>query len=76
MEEVKKSKKKVIVHFPFIEGKTLDLCALNSEHADLYAKWKNDPIVRKYSRKSGCVKSIAFPIEIIFETSTPNAHVS
>jgi len=51
MVEIKESKKKgKIDHFPFIEGKTLDLCALNSEHANLYSKWKNDPIVRKYSR--------------------------
>lgn len=37
-------------HFPFVEGETVDLCVLNSKHADFYAKWKNDPLVRKYSR--------------------------
>jgi RimJ/RimL family protein N-acetyltransferase len=39
-----------IDHFPFIQGKNLDLCAPNSRNAKLYAKWKNDPIVRRYSR--------------------------
>ena len=37
-------------HFPFIQGENLDLCALNSKHAELYAKWKNDPVVRRYAR--------------------------
>ena len=36
--------------FPFIRGKTIDLCPGNSKHAKLYVKWKNDPKVRKYSR--------------------------
>ncbi|MFX1376830.1 MAG: GNAT family N-acetyltransferase [Promethearchaeota archaeon] len=42
--------KGTIDHFPFIKGKNVDLCALNSRHAEIYARWKNDPIVRKYSR--------------------------
>ncbi|MFX1424969.1 MAG: GNAT family N-acetyltransferase [Promethearchaeota archaeon] len=50
MEEQDNDKKQIIDHFPFIQGENLDLCALNSKHAELYAKWKNDPIVRKYSR--------------------------
>ncbi len=37
-------------HFPFIQGKIVDLCTLNSKNAFLYVKWKNDPTVRKYSR--------------------------
>ncbi|MCK4381627.1 MAG: GNAT family N-acetyltransferase [Candidatus Lokiarchaeota archaeon] len=36
--------------FPFIRGKTIDLCSRNSKYAKLYAKWKNNPKVRKYSR--------------------------
>jgi len=36
--------------FPFIRGKTIDLCPRNSKYAKLYVKWKNDPKVRKYSR--------------------------
>ena len=39
-----------IDHFPFIEGKIIDLCARNPKHVELYAKWKNDPDVRRYSR--------------------------
>jgi RimJ/RimL family protein N-acetyltransferase len=41
---------KDIDHFPFIEGDIIDLCARNSKHAYLYTKWKNDPVVRRYSR--------------------------
>lgn len=36
--------------FPFIEGKTINLCAHNSEHINLYVKWMNDPKVRIYAR--------------------------
>ena len=39
-----------ISHFPFIQGENLALCAVNSNHAELYAKWKNDPVVRRYAR--------------------------
>lgn len=49
----KKNKKTEEISYnniPFIEGTTVDLCPLNSKHAELYAKWKNDPLVRKYSR--------------------------
>ncbi|MFX1309674.1 MAG: GNAT family N-acetyltransferase [Promethearchaeota archaeon] len=37
---------------PFLEGKIINLCPLNLEHADLYTKWINDPDVRKYSRNT------------------------
>jgi RimJ/RimL family protein N-acetyltransferase len=37
-------------HFPFIEGKLIDLCPRSSKHVVYYARWKNDPIVRKYFR--------------------------
>ena len=37
-------------HFPFIEGELIDLCARSSKHIAYYARWKNDPIVRKYFR--------------------------
>ena len=51
MEKEDKSEKlDDIDHFPFIEGKIVDLCARNPKHVELYAKWKNDPIVRRYSR--------------------------
>ena len=36
--------------FPFITGKTIDLCSLNSKNAKLYAKWSNDPKVRAFAR--------------------------
>jgi len=39
-----------IDHFPFIEGKIVDLCARNSKHLEVYTRWKNDPIVRQYAR--------------------------
>lgn len=39
-----------IKSFPFIEGKTINLCAHNSEHINLYVKWMNDPKVRIYAR--------------------------
>ena len=38
--------------FPFIEGETIDLVAINSKWANLLCKWKNDPKVRRYSRNN------------------------
>lgn len=38
------------VSFPFIEGKLIDLCPLNSENAKLFVKWVNNPKVRHYAR--------------------------
>lgn len=35
---------------PFLEGNKINLCAINLEHINLYAKWSNDPDVRRYSR--------------------------
>jgi RimJ/RimL family protein N-acetyltransferase len=35
---------------PFIEGKEIDLIPNNPNNVSLYAKWINDPKVRKYSR--------------------------
>jgi RimJ/RimL family protein N-acetyltransferase len=34
--------------FTFIEGKTIDLVPLNSEHFKIYTSWFNNPKVRKY----------------------------
>jgi ribosomal-protein-alanine N-acetyltransferase len=36
--------------FPFIEGETIDLVAINSKWEDLFCKWMNDPKVRHYDR--------------------------
>ena len=36
--------------FPFIEGETIDLVAVNSKWANLVCKWLNDPKVRHYLR--------------------------
>jgi ribosomal-protein-alanine N-acetyltransferase len=36
--------------FPFISGETIDLIAPNSNWANIYAKWGNDPEVRLYMR--------------------------
>ena len=36
--------------FTFIEGDIIDFVPCNSGNLDLYAKWINDPKVRKYSR--------------------------
>ena len=38
--------------FTFIEGKTIDLVPINSEHVKLYVKWNNDPKVREYALRS------------------------
>jgi len=37
-------------NFTFIQGDIIDLVPLNSEHINLYAKWKNNPNVRIYAR--------------------------
>ncbi len=37
-------------NFTFIQGDIIDLVPLNSEHINLYAKWKNNPNVRVYAR--------------------------
>ncbi len=34
--------------FTFMEGKTIDLVPLNSEHAKIYTRWINNPKIRKY----------------------------
>ncbi|MFX1251142.1 MAG: GNAT family N-acetyltransferase [Promethearchaeota archaeon] len=34
--------------FTFKEGNNIDLVPLNTEHAKLYQKWRNHPIIRKY----------------------------
>jgi RimJ/RimL family protein N-acetyltransferase len=34
----------------FIKGTTINLCPRTSKHAHLYAKWRNDPKVRIFSR--------------------------
>ena len=36
--------------YPFIEGEIIDFIPNNIDNIDLYAKWINDPKVRKYSR--------------------------
>ncbi len=36
--------------YTFIEGENIDLIPKNPDNASLYAKWINDPKVRKYSR--------------------------
>ncbi|TFG02819.1 MAG: N-acetyltransferase [Promethearchaeota archaeon] len=36
--------------FPFISGEQIDLVAPNSNWANIYTKWKNDPEVRLYMR--------------------------
>ena len=38
--------------FPFILGENIDLVAINLEHINLYAKWINDPRVRRYARNT------------------------
>ncbi len=45
MSEVKEDKA-----FPFIEGENVSLCPLNMDHINLYAKWMNDPKIRKFER--------------------------
>jgi RimJ/RimL family protein N-acetyltransferase len=45
-----KSNTEELEHFPFIEGELIDLCPRSSKHTAYYARWKNDPIVRKYFR--------------------------
>ncbi|MHA2401258.1 MAG: GNAT family N-acetyltransferase [Promethearchaeota archaeon] len=39
-----------IDHYTFISGTVIDLCAMHPNHAELYARWKNDPIGRRYAR--------------------------
>jgi len=34
--------------FTFMEGKTIDLVPLNSEHAKIYARWINNPKIRRF----------------------------
>ncbi len=46
------NKEEKVPYTPFIEGETIDLVAGSSEHAKLYAKWNNDPEVRKYMRNT------------------------
>lgn len=36
--------------FPFIEGQSVNLLPINSEHVEIYIKWENNPKVRRYSR--------------------------
>jgi RimJ/RimL family protein N-acetyltransferase len=36
--------------YTFIEGERVDLVPSNVKYANLYAKWQNDPKVRKFSR--------------------------
>ena len=36
--------------YTFIEGENIDLIPINPDNLGLYAKWINDPKVRKYSR--------------------------
>lgn len=51
MEEKNDSiEKNDIKAFPFIEGKTINLCATKSENINLRVKWMNDPKVRIYAR--------------------------
>jgi len=38
--------------FTFIEGEKVDLVPSNVKYANLYAKWQNDPKVRKFSRNA------------------------
>lgn len=50
VEKEKSTDKSIPEAFPFIRGKTIDLCPQNSKYAKLYVKWKNAHKVRKYSR--------------------------
>lgn len=43
--------KEEIEIFPFIKGDRIDLVTQNSKWVNLYAKWMNDPEVRRYARQ-------------------------
>jgi RimJ/RimL family protein N-acetyltransferase len=49
-ETNKNEKKEELEYFPFIRGERIDLCPRSSKNVKYYARWKNDPIVRKYFR--------------------------
>jgi RimJ/RimL family protein N-acetyltransferase len=50
MTEEKKEKDDKIEVYPFIEGERIDLVAGNSNWANLFCNWINNPKVRHYSR--------------------------
>jgi RimJ/RimL family protein N-acetyltransferase len=44
------AEKKEIIKLPFIKGERIDLAPIRIENVILYAKWINNPAVRRYSR--------------------------
>lgn len=48
----------------FIQRNTVDLVPLNSDHAEIYNKWANDVLIRKYLKA---------PLPIMLEAKKKNS---